>query len=80
MWSPINLLKHSHKIYDLTKRDVSDLDLSNINGKLAENHGRAHFSSDLDPLIPWLQKGVLKQEFLGIQENTFFGAKNLENI
>ena len=34
MWSPVNLLKHSPKISDLTKRDVSILDLSDINGKL----------------------------------------------
>ena len=34
MWTFVNLLKHSPKISDLTKRDVSGLDLSDINGKL----------------------------------------------
>ena len=34
MWSPVNLLKHSLKIYYLTKTDLSVLDLPDINGKL----------------------------------------------
>ena len=34
MWSPVNLLKNSPKISDLTRRDVSVIDLNDINGKL----------------------------------------------
>ena len=34
MWSPVNLRKHSPKISDLNKSDVSVLDISDINAKL----------------------------------------------
>ena len=80
MWSVVNLLKDSPKISDLTKRDFSVLDLSDIHGKVAEKHRRAHFSSVLWPLTRWLQKGVLKEDISGIQGNTSFGLNNLRNI
>ena len=35
MWSPVNLLKQSRKISDLTKRDVSVLDFSDNHGEIA---------------------------------------------
>ena len=63
MWSPVNLLEHSAKILYLTKRDLSVLDLSYINGKLTWKHRRADFSSVFDTLTRWLQKSVLKQVF-----------------
>ena len=34
MWSLVNLLKRGPKISDLNKRDVSVLDISDINAKL----------------------------------------------
>ena len=34
MRSPVNLFKDSHEIFDLTKRNVYVLDLSDINRKL----------------------------------------------
>ena len=33
MWSAVNLRKHSPKISDLNKRDVSVLDIYDINAK-----------------------------------------------
>ena len=35
MWLPVNLLKQSRKISDLTKRDVSVLDFSDDHGEIA---------------------------------------------
>ena len=80
MWSPLNLLKDGPKIFDLTKRDVYALDLSDIHGKLTKKDRRAHFSSVFDLLTRWLQKIVLKQELSDIQETTFFGVNNFRNI
>ena len=73
-------VKHSPKISNLFKRDVSNLYVSDINGKIASEHWRGHFSSALCPLTRWVQKGVLKHEFSGIQETTFFDVNNLRNI
>ena len=64
----------------MTKRDLSVHDLSDINGKLREKHRRAHFSSVFDPLTRWVQKGVLKEELLGIQETTCFGVNKFRKI
>ena len=61
------MLKNSPKISDLTKRDVFQLNLPEINRKLAWKCCPAGFSSAWDPLTLWLLKGVLKQELSGIQ-------------
>ena len=79
MWSPVNLLKHSPTISDLTKRDASVLDLSDIHRRAAQKHRLTHFHSVLDPLARWLQKCVLKQDISGIQKTTLFGLNNLRN-
>ena len=34
----------------------------------------------MDPVNRLLQKGVLKEEFLGIKETTFFGVNKFRNI
>ena len=57
MWLPVNLLTHSPKIYDLTNRDFSDLDLSNINWKLASKHRRETFQLCLGPVNSVTSKG-----------------------
>ena len=80
MWSPVNLLKHSAKISDMTKREVSILDFSDIHEKVAKKNRRADFSSVLDPLTCWLPKTVLKQQLWCIQEDTFSAVNNFGNI
>ena len=50
MRSPVNLLKHSPKISDLTKGDVSVLHFSHIHGKVAQMNRRAHFRNVFDLL------------------------------
>ena len=47
---------------------------------MAEKCCCVDLSSVLDPLTGWLPKGVLKQEFYGIQVTTFFGMKTFGNI
>ena len=79
MWFPVNLLKHSPKNSDLTKRDASVINLSDVKGTLGKNHRSADFRSVLDPLTLWIKKGVLKQELSGIQETTLHRLNNDEN-
>ena len=50
MCSPVNLLKQSPKISDLTMRHLSVLDLSDINGKLASKHRRHAFQQCFGPV------------------------------
>ena len=50
MWLPVNLLKHSPKISDLAKGDLSVLDLPGINGKLASKHRRDTFQHCFRPV------------------------------
>ena len=55
MLSTVNLLKHSPKISNLTKRDLSELDLSDINGKLAKKHWCPTFQQCFGP-VPLLRR------------------------
>ena len=66
MWETVKVLKDSPKISEMTKRDVLQLNLSEINRNLKQKSCRAGFSSAWDPLARWLPKGVLKQELFGI--------------
>ena len=52
----------------------------NVNGTLAQKCCCADFRSVLDPLTHWFAKGVLKQEFYGIQVATFVGSVNFGHI
>ena len=49
MCSSVNMLKHSPNISHLTIRDLSVLDLSNINGKLLTKHRRDTFQQSFRP-------------------------------
>ena len=55
------MLTNSLKISDQTKRDVFQLNLSDINGKLGSKCCCPDFSSVWDPLTQGLSKGVMKQ-------------------
>ena len=79
-WSAVNVLTTSIKILDLIQRDVFELKLSWINGKLGSKSCHADLSSGWDPWTRWLHEGVLKLEFFRIQVSTFFRVNNFENI
>ena len=57
MWSPVNLLKGSPKIPDLTKRDLSVLHLSQINGKIGYIYWRYTFEQCFGPVNSLTSKG-----------------------
>ena len=80
MWSAINVPKKCPKISYLTKRHHTELSLVDINQTLGSKFCRADFSSVFDPLTIWFPKGVLKQDFSGIQRTTFFEINNFGRI
>ena len=73
------MLTNSLKISDQTKRDVFQLNFSDINGKLGSKCCCPDFSSVWDPLTQGLWKGVLKQELLSIKVTTLFGINSIGN-
>ena len=75
----MNVLKHSPKISDLTKRSFFPLNLSEINGKVVKKLGRAALGSVWDLVTCWLSKGVLKQEQLHTKVTTIFGDSKFQN-
>ena len=77
MWSTINVRKSGPRISDPITRHDTHLNLFDINGTLAWKSCRSDFSCVLDPLPGWFPKGVLKHNFKGIQETTFFGINSL---
>ena len=56
------------------------LNLSDITGTLAWKCSYANLSRVLDQLTSWFSKGVLKQEFRGIQVAPFFEMNNFGHI
>ena len=79
MESGVNRLTNSPKILHLTKRDIFQLSLCQNYEKIGYKCSLVDFCSLWEPLIHWLQKGVLKQDLLCIQATTFFGGNNLGN-
>ena len=63
MWSAPNVLKISPKIWGPTKWHDTQLDMFDINGKLAWKCCRADFGSLLDPLTRWFPKDVYYVNF-----------------
>ena len=78
--SSVKVLKDSPKAWDLTKRDVFVLGLSEINGKVGQKHHHADFRSAMETLTRRLQKGTFKQELSCIEETTFLGVNNFRKI
>ena len=72
-WAAVNVLPNSPKISHLTKRNVFSLNCSWLNGKLGWMCCRPDFTSNCNPVTPWLSKGVRKRELLGIQVTVFLG-------
>ena len=68
MWSNVNVLTNSLYILDVIHRDVFQLNLSLINGKLGQKRFRGDLSSAWDPRTLWFLKCVLKQEVLPFKE------------
>ena len=80
MWWAVNVLKRGPNISDTTKRHARQLILCDINRTIAWSCRRAELRSVLYALTGWFKKGVLKQEFCGLQLTTFFGIKNFQHI
>ena len=74
------MLKNGPTIADRIKGHDTQLNLFDINGKLAKKCCLPDFSSVSDCLAPSLPKGVLKQDDSGIQVTTFFRLNNFQNI
>ena len=74
------MLENGPKISDPTKSHDTQLNFFHINGKLAQKSCRADFSNFSGHLKHSLPKGVRKQDLWGIQETTFFGLNNFQNV
>ena len=74
MQSAVNMLPNSPKISDLTKRNVSQLNFSKINGKWDKSAAvevLAVFGTRRD------LEGCCKTGLSGFEETTFLGVNNL---
>ena len=80
MWRVVNVLKNSPKTSNLTRRQNTQLNLSDINGTLAWKCSCADMRSISHQLTGGCLKGVLKQEFRGIQAAQFFGMNNFGHV
>ena len=76
----VNVWKSCPKISDPIKRDDTQLNLFDINETLAKKFCCADFTTVLELLTGWFQKGFLKQEFYGIQVTSLFGINNFGHI
>ena len=80
MWQAVNVVKSAPNISDPITENDTQLNLFEINGKLALKSCRGDFKSVFHFLTGWFPKGLLKQEFKGIQETTFLGINNFGHI
>ena len=76
MWYGVKVLKNSSKISDLTKTDVFQLDMSEINENLGWKNCGSGFRSVWDLLTRWFPKSVLKRELSGIDVTTNLSVNN----
>ena len=76
MRSEVTMLPENPKTLDLTKRDLFQLNLSQISGKSGLNCCSAGFGCVWDPWTRSLSKVVLKQDLLGIEVTTHLGVNN----
>ena len=74
-----NVLTNSFKIWDITKRDIFQLNFPHIDEKIRWKCCHADFNSLSDPLACWLGNGVLKRGFLDIHLNTYLAVCNSQN-
>ena len=79
MWSLVNLLKHSPKISDVTKRDPSVLDLSEINGKFASKHRRETFQQCFGLANSFTSKGSSEAGAFGHSTHHILRCQELQN-
>ena len=80
MWLAVNLLPNNPNISDLTKKDVFQPNLCQINRNAGLKCRRADFVSVWDLWTRWFAKGVLKEELSVIQITTFFRINNLQSV
>ena len=80
MWATVNVLKSVSKIFDRTKRHHKQLNLFDINIKLAKKCCRTAFRSLFCTLTGRFRNGVLKPEFYVIEVKTYFGMYKVRHI
>ena len=74
------MLKSVSKIFDRTKRHHKQLNLFDINIKLAKKCCRTAFRSLFCTLTGRFRNGVLKPEFYVIEVKTYFGMYKVRHI
>ena len=80
MWSAVNVLPNSPKIWHITKRGVFQLNFSWIYRKLGSECYIVSFSSVWYPWTRSFWKAVEKEELSGIEVTTFLWVNKFRNI
>ena len=80
MWTAVNVVKRGPKISDRTKRHHKQLNLSDVNKKIAYKCCRLALSSVFSTLRCGFPDGVLKHEFQAIEVTRFFAWYNFGHI
>ena len=78
-WSTVNVLKSSHEILPIIKRDFFKLNCLHIDQQMWYKWCNSDFSTSWSALPCWLSKGPLKCNFFDIYLTTFFGIRNFGN-